>query len=582
MYSVFGRLSDAATAEVARRELGGDTLGVRASFGWYPEFQRRDEPFFRLLGGAVSLLLLLACANVAVLFLLRAASRRQELAARVALGASRRVLARQLLVEGTLVAAAACLLGGIAADVLVRRSATLTARFGDVTFGVDLRVLAFAAAAAALTTVLVSVLPVLRLGRVAPMQALRSASAGGVRGVSPAQRALVVFQVAVSLTLVATATMIVETMQRLLGEDAGFDPTNVAMVYFEPRGDGWDEARMRQAVDAVQAAADRHPELAAATLATSAPLLGRSNSPLVYRDGEAPAPSAPGADELPPGGTRVRFAAVAPGYFGVLGIPLASGREFIRDDGPGAPPAAVVSRRLARHLWGDENAVGRHLAIGRGNEPALRVRVVGVVADHKHASLTESDALVLWVSIFQSPPDGTMLIARGRSDVPSREVLTGILAEADPEIFPDAVWTMEGLMSGWLDTQRSVSTWIGIAGALALFLAALGVYGVVGHVARERVRELAVRSALGAMPRQLTVLLMGEGIRLAAVGGVAGAVLLFWTQSIVRRSLEGMSGVDLPIVGGCVVLLLAAMSVSSFLPARRVARISPVEVLREE
>jgi ABC-type antimicrobial peptide transport system permease subunit len=175
-----------------------------------------------------------------------------------------------------------------------------------------------------------------------------------------------------------------------------------------------------------------------------------------------------------------------------------------------------------------------------------------------------------------------MLIARGRSDVPSREVLTGILAEADPEIFPDAVWTMEGLMSGWLDTQRSVSTWIGIAGALALFLAALGVYGVVGHVARERVRELAVRSALGAMPRQLTVLLMGEGIRLAAVGGVAGAVLLFWTQSIVRRSLEGMSGVDLPIVGGCVVLLLAAMSVSSFLPARRVARISPVEVLREE
>jgi ABC-type antimicrobial peptide transport system permease subunit len=141
---------------------------------------------------------------------------------------------------------------------------------------------------------------------------------------------------------------------------------------------------------------------------------------------------------------------------------------------------------------------------------------------------------------------------------------------------------MEGLMNGWVSMDRRVSKWIGVFGVLALFLAALGVYGVVAHVARERLRELAVRSALGASPRQLVGRLMGMGVRLSVLGGLAGAVLLYWTQPVVRRSLEGVSGVDLPIVGACAGVLLLTMAVASFVPARRAARIAPVEVLREE
>jgi ABC-type antimicrobial peptide transport system permease subunit len=166
--------------------------------------------------------------------------------------------------------------------------------------------------------------------------------------------------------------------------------------------------------------------------------------------------------------------------------------------------------------------------------------------------------------------------------VPSRDALIDILAEGDPELFADALWTMDELMNGWVRLDRSVSTWMGVFGALAIFLAALGVYGVVAHVARERMRDLAVRSALGATPRQLVVLLVGMGLRLAVVGGLAGGVLLAWTQPIVHRSLEGMSGVDLRIVGACAAVLLFAMALASYLPASRAARIAPVEVLRQD
>jgi putative ABC transport system permease protein len=535
-----------------------------------------DVPFFRLLGGAVGLLLMLACANVAALFLLRAAARRQELAARLALGAPRHVLARQLLIEGGLVAGAACVLGGIGAHLFVNRSAVLNAQFGPIAFGVDGRVLAFAGGAATLTTLLVAVLPILRVGRVAPLAALRSATAGGLRGVSGVQRALVVFQVAVSLTLVATASMIFGSLHRLLAEDPGFDAEHVVLVYFDPRELGWDAERTRRVVRDLPMAAERHPEIASASVGTMVPLLGRHSTVSVYRDGETPDAGSN------PGTVLARLAAAGPGYFEVLGIPLLSGRGFDPRDGSEGAPVAVVSARLARTLWSDEHATGRHLEIARPDEPPLRLQVVGVAAGHKHTSLAEDDPLLLYVPIAGSSPDGTLLIARGRVGVPSREVLTGVVAEVDPEIFPDAIWTMEGLMNGSVSMDRRVSKWIGVFGVLALFLAALGVYGVVAHVARERLRELAVRSALGASPRQLVGRLMGMGVRLSLLGGLAGAVLLYWTQPVVRRSLEGVSGVDLPIVGACAGVLLLTMAVASFVPARRAARIAPVEVLREE
>jgi putative ABC transport system permease protein len=160
--------------------------------------------------------------------------------------------------------------------------------------------------------------------------------------------------------------------------------------------------------------------------------------------------------------------------------------------------------------------------------------------------------------------------------------MTDIVAEADPEIFPSAIWAMDDLIRNEVSLDRRASRWIGVFGVLAVFLSALGVYGVVGHLARERVRELAVRSALGASPRQLVYRLMAMGLRLSAAGGLAGAALVYWTQPMVRRSLEGLAGVDPRIVGCCAGLLLLTMALASFVPARRAARVPPSEVLRLE
>lgn len=588
MLSVLGRLAPGAELAGARAELRGRGETAVPEFGVTPQHRRHDDPFFLVLGSAVALLLLLACANVAALFLLRASSRRHELAARLALGASRLVLARQQLIEGTLIVATGAVLGGGGADLVVKRISSLQWQYGKIAYSIDGRVLAFTLAAAALTVVLVTVLPVLRLGRVAPMTVLRSATAGTGRRVSPAQRALVVFQIAASLALVATASMIFTRVRDLVDADVGFDGRNVAMVYFDPRQAGYDAARTRQVIRRLDAAANAEPEITSATLATAAPLLGRGFA-MVFRDGQAPQPGdsaaatagEAGAASSPPRGLKVGIAAVEPSYFHMLGIPLRAGRPFGDEDGPAAPRVAIVSQALARQLWGSEDAVGRYLEQARRGPPA-RLLVVGVAANVKHTTLWGVDQPVLYVPIVQVPPDGTLLIARGRSGLPSQAVLTRLLAGVDPDLYPDGVWTMNELKRIWIQPQRTVSTWIGVFGLLAVLLSALGVYGAVGHVVRERTPEMAVRCALGAEPRHLVMLAMREGLILSAAGSLGGALLLFWTQTVVRRLLEGMTGIAPAVVAGSALLLGLTMAAASYVPARRVARISPVEVLRQE
>lgn len=586
--SLVGRLNRGATVATAREALTARGFGVAPAFGRYPELRRRDERFFRVVGTAVALLLLLACANVAALCLLRASSRQHEFAARLALGASRVRLARRLLVEGALLTTAATIIGAAAADLFVNRTMLLaTPLMGEVAFGVDLRVLAFSVVAATGTVLLVSILPVLRLGHVAPMAVLRAATAGGGRPVSNAQRGLVITQVAVSFALVATASTIFRDVRRLLQSDLGFDARNVAMVYVDLRTYGYDEERTEEIIRALSIAANGSPSIVSATVATAAPLLGRGST-TTLRDEEAPEP-APGAidpdrDADPePRALRVGYAAVQPSYFSVLGIPVQAGRSFVVEDGPETERVAVVTRALARRMWGSTDPLGRYVRVtSRPGDSAERLRVVGVVADHKHSSLWETDQPVLYVAISQVPPDGTLLIARGRLSEPSPATLRDLLRDVDPELYPDGEWTTEELMANWTLSQRTASFSIGLFGLVAVLLSALGVYGAVGHLVGQRTRELAVRSVLGAGPWHLTALAMREGVLLGAVGLLLGGFLLHWTQTVAERSLDGITGLDPLAVLACLVGLATAVAASSYLPARRAKRIGLVEVLRQE
>ncbi|MGH7690426.1 MAG: FtsX-like permease family protein, partial [Gemmatimonadaceae bacterium] len=579
IYSVVARLAPDVTAAAAQRGLGSDSLQVVRSFGRDPDLRRDDAHYFLLLGSAVGLLLLLICANVAALSLLRTASRRHEFATRLALGASRAALARQVLVEAALLAVAATLLGGSTAALFVQHSSAVASQFGQVAFGVDGTVLSFAAAACAVTLIAVSVVPIARLGGVDPMTVLRSATAGRGRRVSPAQRGLVALQVAVSLVLVATASMIFRTFQRSLHSDPGFEPRGVGMVYFDPRVQGLDSVRTLAVLRELERATTANPEFASAAVATAAPLLGRGGTFTVFRDGEVPPV---GASRGAHRGVPVRHAAVSPSYFATLRIPVIAGRTIGYDDGPGAGRVAVVSRHLAERMWGTHSAVGKYLEWPRRTGPPARMLVVGVVGDVKQSSLMDASEPMLYVSITQWPPDGTLLIARGRLGEAPMAALKRVLASVRPALDLDGTWTMSELVRQSVETQRIVSFWVGVAGLLAMVLSALGVYGVVAQVVRERMRELAVRCALGARPGQLVTVLMTEGLLLAGLGGVAGTVALVWTQSVVRRSLDGMAGVDPLVVAACVVLLGLAMALASYLPARRAAAVNPIDVLRQE
>ncbi len=579
--SVVARLAPGVSASGAQRRFPGDSIAVLSAFGRYPDLQRQDARLFLLVGAAVALLLLLACANVATLCLLRAASRRHELAARLALGASRLTLARQLLLEGSIIAATSGALGGWAAELLVHHVSAIFLHWGQVDFGIDARVMLFAGAAVMVTMALVSIAPVLVIGRADPMQLLRAATAGGGRPVSSTQRVLVAAQVALSLVLVATATTIVRSIRHDLHENVGFDPRHLSLLYFEPRRAGYTTEQYHQVVARIAAEAVSTPGVASATLADGAPLLGRGGAWPVFRDGQAPAPTADGTA----GGAHgipAHVEAVAPGYFSTLRISMQRGRGFRDGDRAGAPAVAVVSAELSRRLWGHGDAIGRYVQLSQRRGPPLRLLVVGVAGDVRYSTLTDAVQPLIYLPLYQRPTDATLLIVRGPAADPAPALLKRILERAAPDLHADGAWTSTELMVNSLRPQRVVSTWIGVAGIAALLLAALGVYGTVGYAVRMRARELAVRSALGATPRRLVVQAMREGLRLAALGAVVGTGLLFWTQALVRRSLDGISGVDPVAVAVCVALLAAVMAVAGFVPARRVTRISPSEVLREE
>ena len=582
--SVLARLRDETTVRSVRQSVGPPGLTVAREFGRYPELREADERFFGVVGSAVSLLLLLACANVASLLLLRAAARRHELAARLALGASRGALARRLVVESSLLVAAATIIGALGADLFVTRTHLVAPLvMSNLAYGVDARVLAFSIVAASTTVLFVSILPVLQLRRIEPMTVLRTAVSRGGGPTSMTQRGLVVGQVAVSLALVATASSVLSDMREFTRGDPGFDTQNLGTVYFDIRTHGYNKEQMNAVVDALTAAAAGTPDIESVTLATAAPLVGRGGAGFLYHDGGRPTPSdghdsggRPDAD-----GLRVRHAAIHPSYFSVLGVPLLRGRSFGAGDGAGAEEVAIVTRALAQSVWGSESVVGEYVEFSRrSDQPPARLRVVGVAADHKHSSLWESEP-VLYLPLAQAPLDGLLLIARGTTGTPLRE-LGELLRRADPVLYPDAEWTTDELIRNWTASQRRASISIGLFGLVAIVLSALGVYGAVGHVVTGRLRELAVRSALGARPHRLTMLAMREGLVLAAAGLGLGGLLLFWTQAVARRSLDGVGSPALTVVVACVVGVAVAMVISSYLPTRRLRSTSLVSVLRRE
>jgi putative ABC transport system permease protein len=593
-----GRLAPGARVEDARRELTliaarlaeaypqdhDRTVLVNKGAGMTIEERAELSRMPRLLAGAVALLLIIACANVACLSIVRASARRRELATRLALGASRASLAGRLVAEHALLASVAALCGIAAAWLLVRWNAIVdtVVSMNDVDLSLDWRVLAVAAAAGVLTMLSVSVAPALEIGRVPPAAVLKDGGSAGRRR-SRGQRAMVVVQVAAALVLLLSASLILGAVRRALRTDLGFDPRGVSIAFVRTHDQAIDSAGQLGLYQRVLARARTRPEVAAAGLAMAVPPAPWTQPSPLFRRGEEPPVGTP-PDRASTGAFHVYVDNVYPGTLAAIGIPLLLGRDIAPADDDHAPRVAIVSQRTAAELWPHENPIGKYVVGVTPRVGRVPMRVVGVVGNTRYNGLTSEPAASMYVPYSQHMDFGDLtLVLRGRAGaiVPD-SIVRSIVGATGPIDAEDLSRPLTASLAGQLVVQRRASTWLGAVGMVALLLAAIGLYGVIAQNVQQRARELAVRAAVGATPRMLQRLTLADGVRLTTFGvilGVLGAVL---AVRVLRTMFTSLDFVDPRACLAAVAALVFVAIAASYLPARRAGRIDVMQVLRTD
>ena len=522
----------------------------------------------------VGLLLLIACANLANLLLARAAARRQELAVRIALGASRLRVFRQLLTESLLLATGGALLGvGLAhwtSRVLVRLLSAPAPVALDLPL--DWRVLAFAAGSALVTAVLFGTAPALRGARQSPNDALKAQmrTVVGDHHVGPTQL-LLVAQVAMSLVLVVTALLFVRTFASLTSVKRGFDDRRllVASVSFPPA-----RIPVEQRSDVFSrllASARAIPGVASASLSNGVPLNATMwNNVIELPDGP----------DLPPLERLTRFNMVTPGWFGTYRTRLLAGRDFSASDTPDSPQVAIVNEAFARRFVPGRSPIGV-----RVRHPDNVVReVVGYVEDVTYTSLREPAPPTLYICVGQERQLPASMILTLRAGTGSPAVLTRPLVQAIDGVSSDLVATVRPLsdnLRGALSQERLVAVLSAFFGALALLLAAIGLYGVTSYSVTRRRPEIAVRIALGATPWGVVALMLRRASFLVCTGLAAGTVASLWASRLIAPLLFGLEPRDPATLVGAMAILAAVALLSASLPAYRASRIDPARVMSE-
>jgi predicted permease len=589
--TVVGRLRDGATVDGARQEVS--TIAARLAQAHPADNEGVGGTVIPLLDatvgesrlallvllGAVSLVLLVACVNVANLLLARISARETELAVRAALGAGRGRLVRQLLTESLLLA----LLGGAAGlglavlvvDGLVALEPQGLPRLGEVS--VNRAVAGFAAALSLVTTVLFGAFPALQTSRRATAQALRQGSRGILSGGRGGLRGgLVVGQIALAMVLLAGSALLLRSFARLRGVDPGFRTENALGFRVSLPDSAYPEDAQRLSFhDELQGRLEALPGVRSVGAVAGLPL-GGSRFNISF--------TVAGRPEVPPAQQptmEVRMA--TPGYFRTLGIPVRRGRGFTAADGPAAPPVVVLSAAAVRRFFPDEEPIGRtiRLGLGRGRGRRAGGEVVGIVGDVKELGLAADSPPEIYLPYAQFPVQSMDVVLR--TEVAPRSlaaVAVRVVHDLDPDLPVARVATLDEVLARSVSEPRFYALLLGSFAAMALFLAALGLFGVMSYAVAQRTRELAVRLALGAGRDTLLRMVLREALVLGAVGvalGLAGALLL---SRAIASMLFSLAPRDPVTLGGVALLLLATAPLASYLPARRATRVDPVIALR--
>lgn len=590
---VFGRLKSGVTEAQARAEMS--TIARRlaehhpeTNAGWGVQTQsmeafygRGPRPFMLLLLAAVGFVLLIACANVANLLLARATARTREIAVKIALGASRSRIVRQLLTESALLS----LLGGLVGLLLSLWGITLMARaipaelrpyitgFGQLT--IDKRALVFTLGISLGAGLLFGLAPAIEASKPDLHQALKEggrSAPGGRR--QRLRNGLVVAEIALALMLLVSAGLMVQSFNRLVLADPGFRPEQVlTMRVTLPQGRYQRDERITDFYARLIERIESLPGVQSAGLVSILPMSWSERTVSLAVEGRPP--QRPGEEP------KVGYRIVSPEHFRAMSIPVIRGRIFDDRDSADAPRVAILSPSAVKRLFGTEDPVGRRIMIGTDVQPAI---IVGIVRDVRHNALvTDEPQAAVYVPLPQAPRRTMSLAVRTTGDPASiapavRREITAL----DASLGASDVLTMERVVSSALSPQRVTTGMLSSLALIALILAATGIYAVMSFSVAQRTHEIGIRVALGAQRSDILGLVVGHGLRLTLIGVAIGLVGALALTRLLSRLLYGVSATDPPTFAVIALLLAGAALLACYIPARRATKVDPMVALRYE
>jgi putative ABC transport system permease protein len=571
------------TQQIARennlRDFGANVIALREEL-----LGDIEKPLW-ILFGAVVLVLLIACLNVANLQLGRATARWKEIAVRAALGASRWQLMKLMLIESVLLGliggGLGLLLAAFGIDWLVKLNQE--GLLNPKNIGIDRTVILFTLGLSVLTGLIFGLLPAWQMSKTNLNQALRDTgrSASGSGRIKLIRNGLVVVELAMSLVLLVSAGLLLKSFWKLMEVNPGFRSENVATSNITlPRArynDEWQQAEFfRRTVESARAL----PGVEAAAVVTNLPFNNSRGATSFEIDGR---PTPPDHD-----GPQADDHTVSPGYFAALGIPLQAGRDFSDADDRQRPGVVIINERLAQLYWPGENPIGKRLSIGSPQEvklygKAVSREIVGVIANVKLLELRDEFNPELYVPLAQMPASNMALVVRGK--VAAETLFNGmrqVVTALDPNQPIRRTQTLQGLVDRSVAPQRFIAILLVVFAGVAIVLALVGIYGVMSFSVSQRTQEIGIRMALGAQPLGVLWLVIGQGMKLVLLGVVTGLAGAFLLTKVLATLLYGVAATDAATFGGVALLLTVSALLACFFPARRATKVDPLIALRYE
>jgi putative ABC transport system permease protein len=589
--AVSGRLQPGITIAQAQQEMNLLSKRLEGEFpeakGWFnshviPLGQQvagdTRRPLLLLLG-AVGVVLLIACSNMANLLLARSHRRKTEFALRSALGAGKGRLIRQMLTESLLLAA----LSGLAGILLANMGLYFVKILGPAGIprlreaALDLRVFAFVLGVTTASGILFGLAPAIGIAREDPAASLKECGtrSGGGTGWPRVRNILFVSEVALALVLVAATSLLVETFFGLLRVDPGFHAARVLTFELSLPGNKYKEENRivsiyQRALDLLQML----PGVQSAGITNAVPMDGATEGSMI----RIPGHPAANAKENP----FTNYTIASPGYFSAVGTPVLRGRSFLETDTANSLPVAMINNAMAKKFWCGEDPIGKQVGLANSAYPLMTI--VGIVADVKHVSLRENPGPEMYVPYTQKPYPSMLnmhVVLRTKADPASavggvREAIRGL----DPDLPVAKVTTLAALVDDSVAGPRFSMLLLGAFGTLALLLAFLGMYGVISYSVTQRTREIGIRMALGAQPRTVLGMVLGQGARLAGLGIALGLVTAQGVSRTMASLLYGVKPTDASTFAVVSLLLATVALLACYLPARRATRVDPTAALR--